>query len=100
MPENLGAAAGMFQCKPTEASSNLESVVVWTDSVNKVVAFGAAREGTPLPAYATALGGAEIVDVHQPMHVAVEGHVMQTLREKSVLRLKDTELACIRTWDD
>jgi hypothetical protein len=98
-PEHLAAIA-MFQCAPPASKDNRASVVVWTDKVNHVIAFGPAQEGVPMPAYATALSVAGAVDASQSIHVAGTGHAMRTSKKKNTLQLNDVKLDCVRNWDD
>lgn len=99
-PLNVGDAAGLFQCWPNAAKSSGDSVVVWTDKANHVVAFGAAQDAAQLPAYAAALGTAGTREASPFVQVAGKGHVVQVAEKKSALRLNDMQLDCVRTSDD
>jgi hypothetical protein len=99
-PEQLGSAAGMFACQPDTARSTRESVVVWTDGMNKVVAYGSARGEAPLASYAFALGPPREGLQEEPINVATEGFVVKTAGRKHTLQVNGTTLACIRTWND
>ena len=99
-PAELGTAASMFQCWPARSNRTAASVVVWTDKAGTVVAFGPAREGAQLPAYAASLAREPALDASVPVHVAVQGHAVRTARKRSTLQLKDTKLDCVRSWDD
>jgi len=99
-PAHLVDAAGMFQCSPANAESSPQSVVVWTNGANSVVAFSSALEGAPLPAYALALRGKGANDASQPIQVADRRHVVQPSGDRYALMLGKTELRCTATWDD
>lgn len=99
-PEDLAGAVGMFQCWAPAAAEADTSVVVWTDQVNQVVAFGPAMDGVRLPAYAAALAGAPAAGANPPIQVAAPGHVLQVSSKETTLQLQDTKLDCVRNWDD
>ena len=99
-PAHLIDAAGMFQCSPANEESSPQSVVVWTNGANSVVAFSSALEGVPLPAYALALRGKGANDGSQPVQVADRRHVVQPSGDRHALMLGKTELTCTATWDD
>jgi hypothetical protein len=99
-PENLRSTASMFQCWPDASKDTAASMMVWTDKANKVVAFGTAREGMPLPAYATVLSRTGTVDASGSVQAASEGHVMLTSKTKNALQGEDLKLTCLRTHDD
>lgn len=99
-PLNVGSATTLFHCWPNAARSSADSVVVWTDKANHVVAFAAARDAAQLPAYAVALGTTGKRDASPFVQIAGKGHVVRVAEKKSALRLNDIELACIRTSDD
>jgi len=57
-PRDLGAAAAMLQCRPAPAtgssgSQQQDSILVWVDKANDVMAFGSTREDGSLPAFAS-----------------------------------------------
>jgi hypothetical protein len=120
-PEELGAAAGMFQCQPAVVARSarnkpaesvartatptqtlpVPSMIVWADKANRVIAFGSTVGTAPLPSYAAALHSAsEKLPAHRPIHAATPGHVLRITTKKIALRLQGIELACVRTWDD
>lgn len=99
-PESLASTAGMFQCWLDASKDTAASMVVWTDKAQKVVAFGTAREGMPLPAYATVLSRTGTVDASGSVQAASEGHVMWISKTKNALQVKDMKFTCLRTHDD
>lgn len=99
-PENLASTASMFQCWSDAGKDTAASMMVWTDKANKVVAFGTAREGTPLPAYATVLSRTGTVDASGSVQAAREGHVMLVSKKKNALQVKDMNFTCFKTHDD
>jgi hypothetical protein len=99
-PAHLVDAAHMFQCGPAGANKPGDAVVLWTNGANSVLAFAAAREGAPLPAYASVLRGKGAHDASLLIQVADRRHVVQTSADGHVLRLEGRELSCIATWDD
>lgn len=99
-PLNIGSATSLFHCWPNTAKSSADSVVVWTDKANHVVAFGAARDAAQLPTYAVALGTTGKRDASPFVQIAGKGHVVRVAGKKSALRLNDMQLDCVRTSDD
>jgi hypothetical protein len=99
-PMHLAGAAGMYHCRPAVAGDAHDAVMVWTDSGDNIVAFGAVMEGVPWPSYAAALGVAGAAGPGQPIQIAERGHVVQVSAEESFVQLRDSRLACVRTWDD
>jgi hypothetical protein len=99
-PLNVGSATSLFHCWPNAAKSSTDSVVVWTDKANHVVAFGAAKDAAQLPAYATALGTTGKRDASPFVQIAGKGHVVRVTEKKSALKLNGMQLDCVRTSDD
>lgn len=99
-PLNVGSATSLFHYWPNAAKSSADSVVVWTDKANHVVAFGAAQDAAQLPAYAVALGTTGKRDASPFVQIAGKGHVVRVAEKKSALRLNDMQLDCVRTSDD
>ena len=99
-PLNVGSATTLFHCWPKAARSSADSVAVWTDKANHVVAFGAAKEGAQLPAYAVALGTTGKREASPFVEIAGKGHVVRVAEKRSALRLNAMQLDCVRTSDD
>jgi hypothetical protein len=99
-PAELMDAVRMFQCGPAGAQHTLDAVVLWTNAANRVVAFAAALEGAPLPAYALALRGKGASDASQPIQVADRRLAVEASTDGHALRLESGKLSCIATWDD
>ena len=96
----------MLQCRPAPAtgssgSQQQDSILVWVDKANDVMAFGSTREDGSLPAFASAMRSAEEApDARQSFHVATRKHTIKISHKKIKLRLENFELACSPTWDD
>ncbi len=99
-PEFLVAATSMYHCAPTAGRGTKDSVVVWTDKANQIVAFGPAQEGETLPAHVLALGAAQAVPADTSIRVAEGGHAVLVSARQNTLQVNGMQLACVRTWDD
>jgi hypothetical protein len=98
-PENIVDAARIYQCSPATSRETRDSVMVWTDASNKVVAFGSALEGGRIPPYAMALASSGGPDAMQSVRVAAKGHLVISTKKTHVLKLKETRLGCIPSVD-
>ncbi len=99
-PVGLEAAAGMFQCWPTTGMHESNSLIVWTNKAHHVIAFSPTVSHAPLPAFAATIGRGRAVPMWQQVRVAEPGYVMRVGGTEFGLQLKNTELVCVRTWDD
>jgi hypothetical protein len=127
-PDNLTAPARVYQCSPAASRHARDSVMVWADKANKVVAFGAVAERGQLPAYAQALGnsapaktaagatsretgfkGSSVLggaradegpDAIRTVRLAGPGHEVIATNKQHSLKVMDISLGCVASIDE
>lgn len=99
-PRNVGSAARVYECLSARSRDTRDSVIVWTDKSNKVVAFGSALEGGRIPAHAMALGHPGGPDARNPVRAAAAGHRVISNKRTHVLLLKEASFSCTPSTDD
>jgi hypothetical protein len=128
-PDNVPAAAHVYQCSLAKSRLARDLVMVWTDQTNKVVAFGALVDRGQTPAYAQALGHAapakfangatsweagfkgssvlggtraadEGTDPINLVRLAGRGHEVIATGKVHSLKIMDTTLVCIPSLDE
>lgn len=101
-PANVTNAVRAFECSsgtPMPGDAR-HLVMVWTDKVNNVVAFGSALEAGQIPHYAETLAGAGATDAMQPVRVAATGHRVSSTRNRHVLKAQGIELRCFPSREE
>lgn len=99
-PEQVGNAARAFHCAPKTSQDTRHLVMVWTDTQNNVVAYGAAIQGGVLPPYATGLVDANEPALRRLVYPAAQGFRVVAAEKTYALEIRDTRLACIPTSGD
>ena len=99
-PEHVGNAANAFFCTPPASQDPQQSVMVWTDTRNHVVAYGAALQGGELPPYASALANAGAPDPRRIVYAAAQGFHVVASGKNRTLGIGDTKLNCGPTSND
>ena len=99
-PSQLPDAVGIFQCWPGAQRKTHESIVVWTDREDHVIALAPAREEDTLPAYAAALRDTDSARGNGAVLVADGRHRVAPAQDGPALSLGTVQLQCAVTSDD
>ena len=99
-PPSLGLAARLYQCFPGSVKDSRNSVMVWADKGNRVLAVGSAFQGGTIPAYAQPIAHASTSDSPQSILVAAPGQVVGGPRKTPRLATRDSKLTCFPTSED
>ncbi|HSH89168.1 MAG TPA: hypothetical protein VK996_04230 [Ramlibacter sp.] len=97
-PENLGSTFRLYHCHPTTAKNVMDSVMLWTDKGDKVLAVGAPLQRGRLPAYAEPI--AVPATFGDPIRVAAKGYTVVSDRHGHTMKVGVTKLSCVPTSED
>ena len=99
-PQKVGNAALEFLCAPKTSQDTRDSVLVWTDTKNNVVAYGAALQGGVLPPYATGLVDANEPDLRRIVYPAAQNFRVVAAKKTYALKIRNTNLGCVPSSGD